>query len=84
MVRPQPILDYLRCAGVGRRAINPFNQRRIIRVGLRAVEAPQIVLPDNPSSCRAVLQFRFAVDIRHPSLGSSEPVAAHDRARLGP
>jgi hypothetical protein len=39
---------------------------------------------DNPPSYPAVLQFRFAVGIRHPSLGSSERAAAHDGARLGP
>jgi hypothetical protein len=38
---------------------------------------------DNPSSYPAVLQFRFAVGIRHPSLGSSERVTAHDGAPLG-
>ena len=38
MVRPQPILDCLRYAGVGRRAINPLNQRRIIRICLRAID----------------------------------------------
>ena len=40
------------------------------------MRAPQIVPSDNPSSCRAVLQCRFAVGIRHPSLGSSDRVAA--------
>jgi hypothetical protein len=73
MVRPQPILGYLRYVGVGRRAINPFNQRRIIRICLRAID---------PLRHRPALQVvgqGLASDARLPSTKSCRKLSSRPR-----
>jgi hypothetical protein len=73
MVRPQPILGYLRYVGVGRRAINPFNQRRIIRICLRAID---------PLRHRPALQVvgqGLASEARLPSTKSCRKLSSRPR-----